>query len=103
MELPVSFIFKPFEKRMAPNFIAKINLNDPSVSLDMVFGPPIPFKSNDSRQNAPIIRYGSQAVGSQFSSAFEVTTDSVVGHEEAPPVYSPIMSKSEVFVFKEKQ
>lgn len=60
-ETPISFLFKPYNKVMVPNLLAKIDLLNPNADLDSIFGPPVMIPSGIAGQQPTIIRYGSQA------------------------------------------
>jgi uncharacterized membrane protein YcgQ (UPF0703/DUF1980 family) len=99
-EPKISFIFKPFEKQMIPNFLAKIDLTDPNSRLDTIFGPPLAIPSSIPGQSPAIIRYGSQAVKIQPQQPIQQQSTPYYQHstpasssvsvaEELPPAYAP--------------
>lgn len=100
-ETEISFIFKPFEKRMIPNLLAKIDLTNPNARLDTIYGPPLTIPSSITGQCPAIVRYGSQAVKIQqpqpiqqqtapyFQPSAPASSVSVSNAEELPPAYAP--------------
>ena len=98
-ETKISFIFKPFERRMIPNLLEKIDLSDPNARLDTIYGPAITIPSKIPGQRPAVVRYGSQAVKiqpqipiqqqDQSDAYFQPSTPSVSVTEKLPPAYAP--------------
>ena len=99
-ETKISFIFKPFERRMIPNLLEKIDLSDPNARLDIIYGPAITVPSNIPGQRPAVVRYGSQAVKiqsqvpiqqqHQSDAYFQPSTPHVSIYEAAPAYALPI-------------
>lgn len=88
LEQPISFLFKPFEKKIILNFLAKVNLTNQNFNLDDYFGPPIIIPSTYPGQSPSIIRYGSQA-NPKPSNINGTFNDS-----QAPPAYNHSIQES---------
>ena len=100
-ELSISFLFKPFEKKILPNALAKVNLADQNINLDDYFGPAIVISSAFPGQKPSIIRYGSQATPkpSNFSSSFESPPAYHFSDREPSPLSSYSHSQSSINQF----
>lgn len=100
-EQSISFLFKPFEKKILPNAFAKINLADQNLNLDDYFGPSILISSAFPGQRPSIIRYGSQATPkpSNFSNSFENPPEYNFSVREPSPLSPFSQSQSSINQF----